>query len=595
MSGIEFGRPLVLAALPLAPLAFVLWAWGMERARTRARLVSRRPMPRPPYVAAVLLGVAAALAVVAAALPQWGTKQSYVPRQGADLVVILDVSRSMDAGDVAPSRLVAAKSALVQTLARLGGDRVGLVIFAGTARLRFPLTTDLSAASQIISSLETGAVIVDGGTNASLGIDLAIDAFGEGDAGGRAVLLITDGDDLGGDPASAANRLKEAGIDLLVAGVGTPSGGAVPVLDTRTGKFVDKLDASGQPIVTKLNEPFLRAIAVASGGRYIGSDPEAIAGAVAGRLQALKSTRIDSRATDIPIERFQWFAGAALAAVVLGSVAEWLGRRSGRAVSFAVAVLPLLLIGGCAAAAHTANEEGRRALRDGDTGLAIEKFTEAQAAKPDDPRLSLNLAAAYHAAARYDEASLAARRVTGSPASADRARAFASIGHHEFASGRLPEALDAFHRSLLEDPVDDTTRHDYEVVLRLLNKDNQSQSVDAPEPGQGTPPPGAGNPGEPSPGPGGPGNPSATGTPVPAPRTPSADASPSGGQPGDRATPQEIDRQLRQIDAQVARLVQQAGESPTAAQAVEILRLLAARSRLAGLRDDNASGNPRDY
>lgn len=590
MSDIHFARPWVLAAVPLVPIVFMLWAWGMERGRARARLVARSATPRPPYVAGLLFAVAAALAITAAALPQWGTEQSYVPRTGADLIVILDVSRSMDATDVAPSRLEASKTALAQTLARLGGDRVGLVVFAGTPRLRFPLTTDLAAATQVISSLETGAIIVEGGTNASLGIDVAIAAFADEHSGGRAVLLITDGDDLGGDPASAAQRLKDAGIDLLVAGIGTTGGGTVPVIEPRTGKFVAKLDSSGQPIITKLNEPFLRAVAVAAGGRYIGTDPALIPGAVAGRLQALKSTQIDRRATTIPIERYQWFAGAALAALVLGSVAEWLGRRSGRLLLFGAALIPILLLAGCASAAHTANEEGRKALRSGDTALAIEKFTEAQAARPDDPNVSLNLAAAYHAAGRYDEAALAARRVTGSPASDDRARAFASIGHHEFAAGRLPDALAAFHRSLLEDPMDDTTRHDYEVVLRLLKPDDTSESVDAPEPGQDPPPPG-GSRGDQSPVPG---PPSATGTPAPAAGTPSAGGSPGAGQPGGQ-TPQDIDRQIRQLDAQVARLVEQAGDTPTAAQAVEILRLLAERSRIAGLRDDGASANPKDY
>ncbi|MBA4179390.1 MAG: hypothetical protein C0506_02270 [Anaerolinea sp.] len=594
MSEVEFARPWLLAALPLIPPVFVLWAWGMARGRARARLVSRHAIPRPPYLAAVLLSAAAALAVVAAALPQWGTKQSYVPRTGADLIVILDVSRSMDATDAAPTRLEASKVALAQTLARLGGDRVGLVIFAGTARLRFPLTTDLVAATQVISSVATGAIIVEGGTNASLGLDVAIAAFADENPGGRAVLLITDGDDLGGDPASAARRVKDAGIDLLVAGVGTSAGAPVPVVDPRTGKAADKLDAFGQPIITKLNEPFLRALAVAAGGRYIGSDPTLIAGAVAGRLQALKSTRIEQRPTTIPVERYQWFAGAALAALVLGSVAEWLGRRSGRLFLLGAALLPVILLAGCETAAHTANEEGRRALKAGDATLAIEKFTEAQAAKPDDPNLSLNLAAAFHAAGRYDEASLVARRVTGSAASDDRARAFASLGHHEFAAGRLPESLEAFHRSLLEDPDNSAARHDYEVVWRLLNPERPEPPAD-PTPGPGTPTPAPGaDGGSPSPGAGGGGTPSASGTPVPAPGTPAPGASPGAGPPGPTTT-QDIDRQLRQLDAQIARLVEQAGDTPTASQAIEILRLLAERSRLAGLRDENASADPRDY
>ena len=589
MTELEFARPWLLVGLPLVPLAFSAWAMGVRRANRRMLAISRDRPGRPPYFAAAMFAGAAILAIVAAALPQWGTTQSHLPRNGADLVVVLDISRSMDARDVQPSRLEAAKAALALTLTRLGGDRVGLVVFAGTSRVRFPLTTDLAAATQVISSLETGTIFVDGGTNATLGLDLAVSAFDEGRIGGRAVLLLTDGDDLGGDPAARAARFGQTGIDLLVVGVGTAEGGRVPVIDPKTFRLADKLDASGQPIVSKLNETFLRALAAASGGRYLGSDLSTLPGAVAGRVQTLKSAQVDERSTTIPVERFQWFAGGALALLVLGSFVEWLGRR-GRQLGVAVTgVVALLLLAGCATDAYSANEAGREALRRGDAGLAIEKFIEAQAAKPDDAQISLNLAAAYHAAQRYDEATLAARRVTGSPATDDRAKAFASIGHHAFATGQLDVSLDAFHRSLLEDPTDETTRHDYEVVRRLLKPEEEQQPANG-QPGASA------TPGGPSDGGQGSGDSPQTprATPPPTQSGPPGAGSP---QPGSGTTRDSasIDKQLRDIDAQVARLVREGGETPTAAQALGILRLLAERSRIAAQRDGETSNNPRDY
>lgn len=589
MSEVEFARPWLLVGLPLVPLAFGAWALGVRRASRKMHAISRDRLGRPPYFAATLFAAAAIVAIVASALPQWGTTQSHLPRNGADLVVVLDISRSMDARDVQPSRLEAAKAALALTLTRLGGDRVGLVVFAGTSRVRFPLTTDLAAATQVISSLETGSIFVDGGTNATLGLDLAVSAFEEGRIGGRAVLLLTDGDDLGGDPAASAERFRQTGIDLLVIGVGTVEGGRVPVIDPKTFRPGDKLDANGQPIVSKLNETFLRAVAAASGGRYLGSDLATLPGAVAGRVQALKSAQVDERSTTIPVERFQWFAGGALALLVLGSVVEWLERR-GRQLGLAVtAVMVLLLLMGCATDAYSANEAGREALNRGDTGLAIEKFIEAQAAKPDDAQISLNLAAAYHAAERYDEATLAARRVTGSPASDDRAKAFASIGHHAFATGQLAASLDAFHRSLLEDPTDETTRHDYEVVRRLIRPEEEQQPADVPADASATP--GAANDGGQ-----GSGIPPQTpaSMPPPTPNGPPGAGTPQPG-PGTSRDSASIDKQLREIDAQVARLVKEGGETPTAAQALEILRLLAERSRIAAQRDGETSNNPRDY
>ena len=590
MSEIEFARPWLLATLALVPLALGGWVIGVRRAGGKMRAIQRTEPSRPAYLGAALFAGAAVLAITAAALPQWGTTQSHLPRNGADLVVVMDISRSMDARDVAPSRLEAAKTALAQTLTRLGGDRVGLVVFAGTSRVRFPLTTDIDAATQVISSLDSGTIIVEGGTNATLGLDLAIAAFEEGRPGGRAVLLISDGDDLGGDPAASAERFRQSGIELLVAGVGTAEGAHVPVIDPDTFRPGDKLDAGGQPIVTKLNETFLRALATASGGRYLGSDLSTLAGTVAGRLQALKSAQVDARATTIPIERFQWFAAGALAQLVLGSVAEWIGRQSRRLGLVFAGVIAATLLVGCASDAYSANEAGREALRRGDTVLAIDKFIEAQAARPDDAQISLNLASAYHSAGRFDEATLAARRVTASPASEDRARAFASIGHHAFATGQLEDSLEAFHRSLLEDPNDETTRHDYEVVRRLLNPAEEEKPADEPSDASPTPGPDGGEGSD-----GGQAPQSPTGTPSPsggAGAPPAATPQSGLGQSRDGAT---IDKQLRDIDAQVARLVQAAGDTPTAAQALEILRLEAERSRIAAQRDGETSKNPRDY
>ncbi len=590
MNEIAFVRPWLLLALALVPLALSAWVIGVRRTARKMYAFSRARPARPPYLAAVLFAGAAMLALVAAALPQWGTTQSHLPRNGADLVIVMDISRSMDARDVAPSRLEAAKAALAQTLTRLGGDRVGLVVFAGTSRVRFPLTTDIDAATQVISSLDSGTIIVEGGTNATLGLDLAIAAFEEGRPGGRAVLLISDGDDLGGDPAASAERFRQSGIELLVAGVGTAEGARVPVIDPKTFRPGDKLDAAGQPIVSKLNETFLRALATASGGRYLGSDPTTLPGTVAGRLQVLKSAQVDERATTIPIERFQLFAGGALVLLMLASLAEWLSRK-GRQMGLALAgTFAALLLVGCASDAYSANEAGREALQRGDTTLAIDKFIEAQAARPDDAQISLNLASAYHSAGRFDEATLAARRVTASPASEDRARAFASIGHHAFATGQLDDSLDAFHRSLLEDPNDETTRHDYEVVRRLLNPAEEEQPADEPPNPSPTPGDDGGEGGA-----GGQTAPSPTGTPSPsrgATTPPAATPQPGAGQSRDGAT---IDKQLRDIDAQVARLVQDGGDTPTAAQALEILRLLAERARIAAQRDGETSNNPRDY
>lgn len=597
MSDITFAKPWVFALLPLVPLALGAWWWGTRRAAARARQLSRVRAAPPPYLAAMLFALAVAVAIGAAAQPRWGTRESRVPRTGANLVLVIDISRSMDATDAAPNRLQAVKDTVSAVLNRLGGDRVGLVVFAGEARVRFPLTTDFTAARQVVATLQSGVLFVDGGTNASLGLEEAVKLLGEDGEAGKVILLLTDGDDLGGDPAASAQKVKDSGADLLVAGVGTAEGSTIPVVDPVSKSVKPKLDEAGQPIITRLNEPFLRLVAAAGGGRYLGSDLALVPGAVDGRLRALERSRIEERPTILPIERYQVFAGAALGLLVLAALAERFGRVSLRgAAAFAVLVL---VLPGCASEAYKANEAGRDALEAGNAELAIEKFLEVQVARPDDPEVALNLAAAYFAAGRYEEAILSARRVLASNNTDLRGRAYASIGHHQFALGRLNESLDAFRRALLENPQDDASRHDYEVVLRLLFPEVEPTPTPPPVDGAGTPTPPASPGASASPGQGG--NGSAIQTPVTGTPTPGGTGgglgSPTAGTGQQNPTSlQELDRQLRNIDQEVARLLEEAGETPTAAQALEILRLLAERSRIAGLRDSLAGGGgPRDY
>lgn len=604
MNEISFAHAWVLALLPLSALLLAAWIVLGRQAARRAAALSRTRAGGPRVVAACCIALAVAAAVTAAAQPRWGTRQSLVPRTGAQVIVVLDVSRSMDGTDVAPSRLTAAKTAINATIGRLGGDRIGLVIFAGSARLRIPLTTDFTAASQVVTSLETGSVIVTGGSSAADGLDIALGAFDQESKSGRLMILITDGDDLGTDPAGTAERVRGSGVELLVVGAGTAAGSTVPVYDEQAKRTIDKPDASGAAIVTRLNEPFLRAIAAASGGRYLGSDLRALPGAVEGRIATLDRARFDQQAAKLPVERFQWFAGAALVLLAIGWLAERMPRGAARGVLVSVASLVALLLAGCATEAHDLNEQGRAALARGDSQAAIDAFVAAQQQQPDDPRISLNLASALHTAGRYDDANLAARRALVSRDPVIRGRAEASIGHHRFALQDLPGALDAFRQALVENPNDDASRHDYEVVLRLL----QPPPPEAPASGQPGDEPGGPTPGEPG-GTAAAGAGSGSATP-PAGATPPPGATPGaqpGSQPGQSdpnspgsaagpSSPAEADQRVRQLDMAISRLVREAGDTPTPSQALEILRLLAERDRIAASRDGLAGGgDPRDY
>lgn len=588
----SFAQPWLLLGVVVVLVALSIWLWAMRGGSRRARAVTRESVSGPRYLSAALLTCAALSAVVAAAQPRWGEREASIPRSGSQVIFVIDVSRSMASTDVAPSRLEATKAAIETTLRRLGGDRVGLVIFAGSARIRFPLTADLEAARQVVRTLEPGPVLVQGGTSAASGLVVALAAFDAESDSGRLLVLVSDGDDLGADPAGAVTRIAASGVELIVAGVGTAAGGTIPIFDGRTPTTTDKRDANGVPIVTRLNETFLRALAVAAGGRYVGSDVRALPGAIEGRVTALKRSEFDSQSTTLPIERYPWFAGAAIVLLVLGSVFERVPRPRLRPNhAFVAAAVAMLFMGaGCATRAHDLNEEGLAAFKTGDYAGAGDLFVEAQAERPNDAAISLNLAAALHAQKRYDEAALAARRALASTSAKTRGRAQASLGHHRFSQGDLPGALEAFKQALIEDPGDDTSRRDYEVVRRIL----MPPPPDAPpaqNPGDpdATPPQGTPSPASSAPQPG------ATGTPGAQPGATTQPGSNPGAQ-DDPKTPQQADQRLAQIDAEIRRQQIEAGEDLSAAEALKILQLLAERSRISALRESfGGNSDPRDY
>lgn len=591
-----FAHPAVLFALPLVVALSVAWFVAAGRAHRRAKALTRRRAPRASYLAGTLLTLAALASVFAAAAPRWGSESLELPREGADVIFIVDVSRSMAAADVGTSRLSAARQAIDATIAGLDGDRVGLVIFGGTGYLRMPPTTDLDAAREVVASLDAGAIFVEPGSSIAQGLAAAARLPLPADPGvGRVFVLVSDGDDIGVDPLDLATQIGAVDIDVIVAGVGTPGGATIPVFDPGSRETTDKLDSAGEPLITHLNEALLLSVARAADGRYLGDDLALLPGAVQGRLATLRDTRVDERTTEVPVERFQLFAGLALAFVVLAIAVEKLpsrGRSTDRRALPLAGVLSVLcaLLAGCTVEGDEANDRGHEAFALGDYREAARQFELARTEEPREFQLSLNLALALYAVGDHEGALIAASRAAESARPELRGAANATSGHVLFSAGNLPAALEAFEEALRADP-QPSYRHDYEVVLRLLQP--PPEPTPTPDPSASPQPgeiPTTGDPG---------GTPSTSGTPGPG----DPSATPPGGtpQPGDPGgelpdSITEANDRIAEIDQQIALLLPQAGEEIDREDAIEILDLLAERARLAGLRESlGGGGDPRDY
>jgi len=207
--------------------------------------------------------------ILASAGPQIGTRLTELKRKGVDVVIVLDTSTSMDAVDVKPSRMEKAKYELSRLINNLKGDRVSLVVFAGTAHLHMPLTTDYAAARLFLNSIDTKTV-TDQGTNFSDAIKLALDNINADseDEKYKVVVLVSDGEDHQGGISDLAGEARNRQIIIHTLGVGTTGGGPIPVMDTQ-GAQVFKKDATGRIVTTQLNDAVLNEIAVTTRGKYI--------------------------------------------------------------------------------------------------------------------------------------------------------------------------------------------------------------------------------------------------------------------------------------------------------------------------------------
>ena len=212
--------------------------------------------------------------IISASGIQIGTKVKPVERKGVDLIFAVDVSISMNAEDVKPSRLKKAKFEISQIIRRLQGDRVGIIVFAGASHLYLPLTSDYDAAILFLDEIDT-EMIPTQGTAISSALNTGLSAFSDESEKFKVLILITDGEDHEGKAIAIAEKAAQTGIIIHTVGVGSVSGSLIPILDKKTGDISYKKDRRGKLITSTLNEGILQDIARAGNGIYVRFDNRA--------------------------------------------------------------------------------------------------------------------------------------------------------------------------------------------------------------------------------------------------------------------------------------------------------------------------------
>lgn len=309
---LQFQYPWVLFLLWIVPVIGVAWHVLAGRRMISQSFVSAamaaKLAPAPADVRRLwqlsLFMAGLLLALIAAARPQWGMQEETVYQRGRDLMVVLDVSRSMLARDVHPSRLGRAKVDLLDLVKELRGDRVGLLAFRGRAVLLCPLTSDYGFMAQTLEGVGVDSAPV-GETDIGEAILAALQNFEDDDSSHKALILISDGDDLAGKAMDAAAKAKEKGVAVFTVGFGSSEGAPVPAAANKK----ESLNYQGQDVVSKLNNALLRDIAEATGGAYV---PVGLANVKLGDLYRNHLRRISARDLEESsqrryVERYQVF------------------------------------------------------------------------------------------------------------------------------------------------------------------------------------------------------------------------------------------------------------------------------------------------
>ena len=331
----RFGDGIALWSLALVPLLVALYWYAGRRGRALLDRFGEHDLVRKlrPAVSvtagrwkASLVVVAFALLAFALARPQFGTRVETLRRQGQDVVVALDVSRSMYAEDVAPNRLERAKIEVGRIIQRLDGDRIGLVAFAGDAFVQSPLTADYGAAMMFLNAMDPESMSTQG-TDLARAIEVSIEALDETPPENRIVVVVTDGEDHEGGLAEALVAANEAEVTIHTVGVGSAEGVPLPDVGGSGGGGRFRRDDAGNVITTRLNETALQDIALQTGGEYhrIGQGAGGL-GRLVERIEG-GGREVESREVTQFEEQYQIFLGAALLLLALEFIVPGRKRR----------------------------------------------------------------------------------------------------------------------------------------------------------------------------------------------------------------------------------------------------------------------------
>ena len=448
-----------------------------------------------------LVSGALAMMIVCLARPQYGTKIDTRTRKGIEAIIALDVSNSMLAEDVKPSRLDKSKMLISSLVDKMNDDKIGLIVYAGDAYTQLPITSDYVSAKMFLDNISPDMIAVQG-TDIARAIELATHSFTQQEGVGRAIFVITDGEDNEGGAVEAAREALKKGMNVYVLGVGSPEGSPIPM--PGTNRYIT--DNAGNTVVSKLNEDMCRQIAQAGGGAYIYVDNSSSAqSALQRHVDKLAKAEMESVLYSEYDEHFRDFAWAALILLLLDIL--FLARKNhvlsrftlfkpSSRIAMASVVMLFLSVAptsfGLDNSAHAQKKNDRYFIRHGNRLYRDSLYTKAQvdyqkAIEKDNtnPVAHYNLGNAqlmqgqpkdamksYETAARLQKDKMRGAQI------------YHNMGVILQSQKQFAEAIECYKNALRRNPNDDETRYNLALCQHQLQNQSQDQNNKDDQQGQ---------------------------------------------------------------------------------------------------------------
>ncbi len=388
-------------------------------------------------------------------------------RNGVDILLALDVSKSMYAKDVSPSRFERSKLEILNLVEHLQGDRIGLIVFTSIARTQCPLTLDYEAFKLIASEIEIG-VLSQGGTSFAAALDQAILSFDKQYKKERILILVTDGETQDSTWEKYVDKLKEANIRVYTVGLGSKAGAPI-MLPSENGQKEYVKDENGNIVLSKLDEESLKKLALTTGGAYVqvetaGFNLEAL---YKEKIAPLQGRELEAKRQKRYEHRFYIPLALALFFLILETLLRELPTPGRKALPLS---LLLFFLAALDTQAADALKEGEKAFHAGDYQKAELAYQEAGLTHPNSPELYFNQAAVLYKENKFENAAALFQKALSSTDPEIEAKAHYNLGNTFYRMGRLEQSVESYKKSLQLNVRQPDCQHNLEFVQQKIKE-----------------------------------------------------------------------------------------------------------------------------